>query len=273
MITQKIDHDLTFTRLSDPSFPDFVKDMMEIKGHSVKTSLRLYPRNTPEILINLGEPLQGEMGSKSASIKKYIIQGSKTAYVNVEHPARCHFLSIRFTTNGYYKLLGMPQNEFTNQFFNLDDVFDRKIEHLIPVLQNTLSLEERFQILEKWLNKEFCKKEIPSKLLSDFVIRYLNQKPDASVKQLTQQTGFTRKHLVCRFKEEAGLTIKEYQKILRIYRLLKQIDKASQISWAKLAGQFGFYDQSHLIKDFKQYTGLTPTDYLDQQTTDKSLAG
>ncbi len=273
MISQKTDHDLTFTKFRDPLLPDFVKDIMEIKGHSVKTSVRLYPRNTPEILINLGEPIQGEMGSNTARIKRYIIQGSKTTYANVEHPAYCHFLSIRFTTNGYYKLLGMPQNEFTDQFFNLDDLIDRKIEHLIPALQNTLSPEGRFQILEKWLNKEFCKKEIPSKLLSDFVIKYLNRNPDASVKQLAQQTGFTRKHLVHRFKKEAGLTIKEYQKILRIYRVLKQIDKTREISWAKLAGRFGFYDQSHFIKDFKQYTGLTPTDYLNQQIFNKSLAG
>ncbi len=273
MITQKIDHDLTFTRFRDPSFPDFVKDMMEIKGHSVKTSLRLYPRNTPEILINLGEPLQGEMGSKSALVQKYIIQGSKTAYVNVEHPARCHFLSIRFTTNGYYKLFGMPQNEFTNRFYELDDVIDVRIQDMIPVLRMTSRPTDRFRILSQWLNRRNCKRERSTKLLSDFVIKYLNQNPDSSVKQLVQETGFTRKHLVCRFKKEAGLTIKEYQKILRIYRLLKQIDKASQISWAKLAGQFGFYDQSHLIKDFKQYTGLTPTDYLNQQAIDKSLAG
>lgn len=273
MISRKTAHDLTFTKFRDPSLPDFVEDIMEIKGHAVKTSVRLYPRNTPEILINLGEPIQGKMGSYQAAVKKYVIQGSKTAHINVEHPQYCRFLSIRFTTNGYYKLLGMSQNEFTNKFYELDDVIDDRIEDLIPALQMPTNAIDRFRILSKWLNREFCQREIPTKLLSDFVIRYLNQNPDSSVKQLVQKTGFTRKHLVCRFKEEAGLTIKEYQKIFRIYRVLKQIDKTRQISWAKLAGRFGFYDQSHFIKDFKQYTGLTPTDYLDQQTLNKSLAG
>ena len=273
MISRKTDHNLTFTKFRDPTLPDVVKDMMEIKGHSVKTSVRLYPRNTPEILINLGKPLHGEMGSKTAAVKGYIIQGSKTTHVKVKHPARCHFLSIRFTANGYYKLLRMPQCEFTDCFYNLDDVIDRRMEDLIPLLQNESHVRQRFQIVSRWLQREFCQKDIPENLLSDFLIKSLNKSPESSVKQLVQKTGFTRKHLVHRFKKEAGLTIKEYQKILRIYRVLKQIDKASHISWAKLAGRFGFYDQSHFIKNFKQYTGLTPTDYLDQQTIDKSLAG
>ena len=111
-----------------------------------------------------------------------------------------------------------------------------------------------------------------SKLVSDFIINQLNQKPGLTVEQLTAKTGFTRKHLVQRFKEEAGLTIKQYQVIYRLYRVLKEIDNTDRVSWARIACQFGFYDQSHFIRDFKQHTGFTPSDYLKQERSQKSIA-
>lgn len=265
MCKQKNIHDLTFTKFRDASLPDFVKNLVEVKGHATATSLRLYPRNTPEILINLAEPIRGEMGSHTPIIKQYIIQGSKTNYVDVYHPKYCHFISIRFTPNGYYKFLSMSQKSFTNHFFNLNDVMDSEIEPLIPVLQNASSVPKRFQILINWLRREIYKREIPNHLLSDFIIKQLNRNPYLSVLQLVDQTGYTRKHLAQRFKEEVGLTIKEYQKIDRLQHVLKSISGREEYCWATMACEHGFYDQSHFIKDFKQYTACTPAEFVERK--------
>lgn len=83
--------------------------------------------------------------------------------------------------------------------------------------------------------------------------------------QLAELTGYTRKHLGRRFKEEAGLTIKEYQKINRLRRVRESISEREHVHWAEVACEHGFYDQSHLIRDFKRYTGHTPTDYLNRR--------
>lgn len=272
MLKQKTIHNLTFTKFRSPSLPGFVKDIVEVRGHDVKTTKRLYPRNTPEILINFAEPIRGKVGGKTTVIEQCTIQGSKTEYVNARHPRNCHFISIRFTPNGYYKLLGIPQNPLTDHALPLDDIMERKPEELIPTLWKTPTVRKRIQILERWLRNLDPKSMHDSKLVSDFIINQLNQKPGLIVKQLTAKTGFTRKHLVQHFKEEAGLTIKKYQKIYRLYRVLKEINHTERISWARLAFQFGFYDQSHFIRDFKQYTGFTPSDYLKQELSPKCLA-
>lgn len=273
MITKKNAHDLTFTKLKGPQLPEFIKDIVEIRGQGVETTKRLYPRNTPEILINLAKPIQGEVDSKTAVIEHCTIQGCKTELVNAWHPRNCHFLSIRFSPNGYYKLLGVPQKSFTDQVFKLQDITDRELESLIPKLQQALTVSKRFQILIHWLKKADKQPEHNSDLVSDFIITQLKRKPGMTVKQLTDKTGFSRKHLVERFKAEAGLTIKQYQRIYRMCRVLKEIDRRDRITWARLACNFGFYDQSHFIKDFKKYTGFTPSEYLNKVISPKSLAG
>ncbi|MDR8394545.1 AraC family transcriptional regulator [Aliifodinibius sp. S!AR15-10] len=266
MHKQKRIHDLTFTKFSGPSLPVFVKNIMEVRGHAVETTKRLYPRNTPEILINLAKPIQGEMTGRRAVIEGGIIQGSKTAFVEAWHPEYCHFISIRFTPNGYYKFLGISQKSFTNHVIQLADVIDKDLERLLQTLQKTPETKRRFRIVADWIKKAGGKTDPGSILVSDFIIKLLSQNPGLSVKQLTDKTGYTRKHLVDRFKEEVGLTIKEYQKIYRIYRVLKYVDAADHISWAQLAYKFGFYDQSHFIRNFKRYTGFTPSAYLNSRS-------
>ncbi|MFH5832068.1 helix-turn-helix domain-containing protein [Halalkalibaculum sp. DA3122] len=262
MFKQKTIHNLAFTKFRSPTLLGFIKDIVEVRGHAVETTKRLYPRNTPEILINLAQPIRGNVRGKTAVIEQCTIQGSKTEFVNAWHPRNCHFISIRFTPNGYYKLLGVPQKSFTDHVLQLEDIMDRELEALISTLQEAPTTIKRFQILKKWLQSIEPKTNHNSQLISDFILNQFNRKPGLTVKQLTDKTGFTRKHLVQRFKEEAGLTIKQYQKIHRIYRVLKEIDNTDQISWARIACQYGFYDQSHFIRDFKRYTGFTPSDYL-----------
>ncbi|MDZ7694295.1 MAG: AraC family transcriptional regulator [Balneolaceae bacterium] len=273
MLTQKTIHNLTFTKFNAPRLPEFVKDITEVRGYGVETTKRLYPRNTPEILINLAKPIRGRMDGKKAVIDGCTMQGSKTKFVEAWHPEFCHFLSIRFIPNGYYKFLGIPQKSLTDHVINLEEILNEDTKELTQRLQEAPDVSHRFRILTNWLRRAECTTETDSTLVSDFIINNLNENPGLTVKELTDKTGYTRKHLVHRFKEEAGLTIKEYQKINRIYRVLKEIQNTECISWAQLACTFGFYDQSHLIRDFKQYTGLTPTDFLKQQAAPKSLVG
>ncbi len=264
MYIQKELPTFTFIKFEGASLPPPVKNMVEIKGCGDETNLRLYPRNTPEILFNLSEPLHGELQNQRPVIKHITIQGCKTAFANVYHPRFCHFISIRFTVNGYYKLLGIPQYTFTNHFFNLDDVFGRNGEQLIPALQNAATTMQRFWILIRWINGELLNKAAPTGLLSDFIIRQFQQYPDITVKELTDRTGYTRKHLAQRFKEESGLSIKEYQKIERLNRVIRNLQNDGRICWSNQVYGNGYYDQSHFIREFKRYTGLKPTEFANQ---------
>ena len=262
MYQQTTIHHLTFTKFSGGNLPGFIKNIVEVRGRSTDTSLRLDPRNTPEILINLGGPLQGAMDGQKVVIENNNIQGSKTMYVDVWHPKSCHFISIRFTPNGYYKFLGIPQQSFTDHFFRLEEVMRCEIEQLVCFLRQAPGAMKRFQLLIQWLKKHHRRRELPPRLLSDFVIDELDRNPRLSVNQLVEKSGYTRKHLVQRFKEEAGLTVKAYQQINRLHRLLKSLPRKEEFRWSCIACEHGYYDQSHLIKDFRRFTGHTPAEFV-----------
>lgn len=270
MFSKKVLYDQNRAEIERIDVPKYLKSIVEVKEHSIETSLRIYPRNTPEILINLEDPIHAEMRDKTPVVKKVTIQGSKTDYADVYHPNKCHFISIRFDTNGYYKILGIPQKSFSNRFPDFSDVIDYDIDAIIEKINYEKSREGRLKILCEWLREDVGKEGGSPELLSDVVMSRLQQNPRLSVAQLAEQTGYTRKHLAHQFKEEAGLTIKEYQKINRLQRVLKSVSAREDVHWARVACEHGFYDQSHLIRDVKRYTGYTPTDLVNPREHEKA---
>jgi transcriptional regulator GlxA family with amidase domain len=81
------------------------------------------------------------------------------------------------------------------------------------------------------------------------------------IEELATQTGFTRKHLGTLFQQQVGLSPKALARIHRFRGALALLDgSAGQVPWAELAEQCGFYDQSHLINEFRRFTGFSPVE-------------
>jgi len=78
---------------------------------------------------------------------------------------------------------------------------------------------------------------------------------------LSRHTGFSREHLIRRFREQVGLTPKAYGNIVRFNRAL-ELARAPASSWAEIAHSCGYYDQSHLVRDFQRFAGRAPATLL-----------
>jgi methylphosphotriester-DNA--protein-cysteine methyltransferase len=72
-------------------------------------------------------------------------------------------------------------------------------------------------------------------------------------------------HLDRLFIEQVGLSPRMLARILRMRRLLAEIDVHGSVGWADKAAELGWFDQAHLIRDFKRHTGGTPAQYLAAQ--------
>jgi len=72
-------------------------------------------------------------------------------------------------------------------------------------------------------------------------------------------------HLDRQFTEQVGLSPRTLARLLRMRRLLDDIDVHGSVGWADKAADLGWSDQAHLIRDFKRHTGVTPSEYLTAQ--------
>ncbi|MEV0584479.1 helix-turn-helix domain-containing protein [Nonomuraea sp. NPDC050310] len=84
-----------------------------------------------------------------------------------------------------------------------------------------------------------------------------------TIGDLSAAAGVSGTHLAQRFKELVGITPKRLARTYRFTATVFSIDPAGPIDWGELAGGAGYFDQAHFGHEFRAFTGLTPTRYLE----------
>jgi methylphosphotriester-DNA--protein-cysteine methyltransferase len=95
-----------------------------------------------------------------------------------------------------------------------------------------------------------------------FAVRRMQTDPaEVRVATLQAATGYGARRVHTLFKNEIGLAPKLFGRIARMRALVENIARGTRVDWADLATQCGYYDQAHLTHDFREFTGVTPTEY------------
>ena len=96
-------------------------------------------------------------------------------------------------------------------------------------------------------------------------VEALSADPARPIADIATDLGVSHGHLDRQFTEQVGLSPRTLARILRMRRLLDHIDVYETVAWADLAAELGWFDQSHLIRDFQRHTGVTPAEYAAAQ--------
>lgn len=89
--------------------------------------------------------------------------------------------------------------------------------------------------------------------------------PTRPIAEIADELGVSHAHLDRQFTEIVGLAPRALARLLRLRRLLAELDVGAPIEWSKLAAEYGWYDQAHFIRDFRRHTGVTPSEYVAAQ--------
>ena len=118
------------------------------------------------------------------------------------------------------------------------------------------------QVLEGYLFKKLrnikYQKDVFNPLGS--LINAENYQP--SINQVSKQLGLSTRHLNRLVSHQIGFSTSDFIRIYRFNKILKHFHSSLPIFLTEVAHHFGYYDQSHFIRDFKRMTGFTPREYL-----------
>ncbi|MBK8468875.1 MAG: helix-turn-helix domain-containing protein [Candidatus Phosphoribacter sp.] len=101
--------------------------------------------------------------------------------------------------------------------------------------------------------------------LCDRAVALLDAEPTVEIGALARHLGVSHGHLDREFVRVVGLTPRALARILRLRRVLATVDVFGEVTWTSLAADWGWFDQSHFIRDFKRHTGVTPSEYVRAQ--------
>src|SRR5262249_62361413 len=86
------------------------------------------------------------------------------------------------------------------------------------------------------------------------------------VRDRGSRVGLRQRRFIQLFTAEVGLTPKLFGRVRRSQRARELLRKATEPDWAAMAAACGFFDQSHMIRDFGEFSGLSPVAYLNQRS-------
>ena len=152
----------------------------------------------------------------------------------------------------------------TNQTIELEDLLGIAARRLTDQLQEVSDWEMRFRILDAFIIDRVARAR-PGSPAIDWAWKRLSETSGLiDVRTLASGIGWSRKHLISRFRHEIGLPPKTVARIVRFSRVTEMLAQNDVIRWIEIAQSCGYYDQAHLIRDFREFAGSTPGEYLDR---------
>ncbi|MFB9278733.1 helix-turn-helix domain-containing protein [Cohnella cellulosilytica] len=200
-----------------------------------------------------------------------IIAGPRSSYYYLDTICQETCMGIQFRPGGALPFLGHLVGELKDMDMPLGEGLGRygQADELRERLQETAAAEERFQLVEQYLLRRLERETIVPKghpAVAYALQRFERSPADApSIAEIADMANLSTEHFIRVFKEEVGLTPKNYGSIVRFQRTLRMIRQERVGSGIDLALSSGYYDQSHLHREFRKYANMTPAELFCKQ--------
>ena len=186
------------------------------------------------------------------------ICGSTLRAQNAKLKSGHEYLGVRFTPGALPSYLNVSAKELISQRLNLFDIVHDR-DHLFEKLITSQSFNNQVQIIQHhFAREEFSK---PSNKTQAALNAINTCYGNIQINELERVTGISKRTLQRLFREELGISPKEFSRIVRCQSAVNQINQLSEVTFIDLAHDLGFSDQPHFMREFKSLVSSTPFAY------------
>ena len=253
------------SRVPRPPLDGLIDDLYYLEGAPPYARLMLPPAPAALLIVNLGAPfrIRAGAGIETAEYADGCVVTVPTRAWEFGYPLRTRSVGVHFKPWGLAPFLPMPAAELCDRPVTVEQVWGRAaVAGLRDRLATAAGPHEMLTLLEDQLIRRVCE------TAGLGLVRHTSSVIAAAtgavaIGDLSATAGVSSTHLAQRFKEVVGITPKRLARTYRFAATVLPIDPAGPVDWLELAAGAGYYDQAHFVNEFRAFTGLTPTRYLD----------
>ena len=222
---------------------------------------RTFPNGLLEIIVQLGDVYKVVDGRSTWICPTLCVTGLQLRHLVVEAPAvRTKVLGIRLTPAGAYAVLAKPMHEITSLTVDLLDLAGTTGAELADACHDARTLDACVRAAVTWIEKRISRGIRLNPAVAWMLGQIRDRDGAVSIGQLRDRTGWSKTRLSSIFAEEVGVSPKQYARVMRFSRALKLVHREDS-PLADIAAASGYYDQPHLNAEFRELSGLTPTEF------------
>lgn len=232
---------------------------LEAPKEKVPEKQRIVPDGCMEMIFHYGDFYKQYIPDGNTVLQpRCFVFGQVTQPLEIEPTGETGIFAVRFLPEGFAAFATLPVGDMENRAVPLQELFAEEGIDLEKEILNTLNTEERILSVERFLLRKLITPEYVDQIVRSSVAEIILLKGRLSVGELSGNLKINRRQLERKFSLAVGLSPKQLSKIIRLQSALKAMADPGFASLTNVAYQGAYYDQAHFIKDFKEFTGMSP---------------
>jgi AraC-like DNA-binding protein len=257
--------------IPSPPLNRYIERLFYMEGWMPFRHEKIPPTPVLNLQINLGDALhmyESDRINSPMSLTESWLGGLYGVPHSVDWTSYMRLYGARFKPNGAHPFLNFPLTEVYNRVVALDAldaVWGQWASQLRERLHDAPTVKAGLILFERLLRdrlRETSKITSEQNVVEHAISAISRSHGTLSIRELGDHIGISQNHLGTLFKRVVGTSAKELARLYRFEHVLRSIERTQPIDWTRIAQQCGYYDLSHLNKDFVAFTGHSPTDYL-----------
>jgi AraC-like DNA-binding protein len=244
--------------------PDALRDVLrclwsfEDDGNA-REPQRIVPDGHCELVVHLGDPYR-EVGSASAQ-PRVLFAGQLTRPLWLEATGKSRVIGARFRPASARAFVGGSMRRTTDQRLALDAI-DPGAASVLTASLARKSSDARMESVAAWIGERIARRALRGDPAVRAAAEHIEQQGgEVDVTDVAAAAALGRRTLERRFLECVGISPALLANVLRFRRVFDAIERDCARPWTDAAAAVGYYDQSHLIRDFRRFVGCTPTEF------------
>ena len=188
--------------------------------------------------------------------------GLSDDFTDLKTWGQVEMIVVVFEPFGAKSFFSIPVNEFYNESVPVDDIGNLLLRDLQYRIQDEPDTARCIKFIEDYLIRRLYRTVDYNYKRMSAVIDVINHKPQANIHDLAQTACLSYKQFGRVFTEYIGAKPKEFSRVVRFQRALYLMQTRQESNLTQLSFESGYYDQPHLIREFKAFSGYTPTELI-----------
>lgn len=208
---------------------------------------------------------KGTLYQNGKQLPEFFLFGQTTRHATLDIEGSFGTVGIYFHPHAINALFRLTPGELTDSCMEADLLADRRQLHLSEQLANAPSAAHQVDLLITFLSARAHKtNKLQDDTIHDAVMQIIRWKGNIPLKQLQEKLKLSERTFERKVKQQIGISPKLFSRICRFQSSLKQLKNSEYQKLSDIAFEHNYADQSHFIRSFKEFAGVSPHQYHKQ---------
>lgn len=237
---------------------------LEVPADNESQKQRIIPDGCIEMAFILGDDIKRYTSKEEFILQpRAMVLGQTIEPFYIEPTGSVNTFAVRFYPYGFANFVSIPIKNLANKETPISELFEQNTaKELEQNIIRATSTKQRIEIIENFLLDKLNDKTTIDVIVKTTIDALLSTNGSESIKNILKEDPSKRRQLERKFIKQIGISPKQLGKVIRLQTALKMLLNKKEENLTDIAYESAYFDQAHFAKDFKEFTGINPKEFL-----------